>query len=237
MIDEQGNVTFNEQEQALVDKVVQERLAREQGKYEGHEDYKAIVEELQGFGYTGTPSEIRAVIKAQREENQRQAELAALQEQARTQGTSPELLAEMKELKKELSELKGERQAQKQAAEQQQKVNESWNAQVKEMNEAYPDVDLEALPNDPKFARFVKGKAGIPLKELYEDFVEFVGETQAETIAKVKSKETRSTASGKGASPAGGNHGLTQDQMATVDEWNKKNPKMKMTYKQFADRL
>jgi len=236
MIDETGKVTFTPEEQSVVDRVVQDRLAREQTKYDGHEDYKGIVEELQSFGYAGTPKEIREAIKTQREENQRQAELAQLQEQARTQGTSPELLAEMKELKKELNELKGERNASKQAEETKRKADESWSEQVTEMAEAHPDVDLAELPNDPKFAKFAKGKA-LPLKELYEDFVDFVGEAQAEVIAKVKSKQERSTGSGKGASPSGGNHGLNQEQMDTVDQWNKTNPKMKMSYKQFSDRL
>ncbi|MDR3599377.1 MAG: hypothetical protein P4L49_02660 [Desulfosporosinus sp.] len=231
-----GKVVFDETEQAEVNRVVQERLAREQGKYADHEEYKGIEEELKAFGYAGTPKEIRETIKAQREETQRQAELVKLQEQAKTQGISPELLAEMKELKKELSELKGERQVQKQAAEAKTKLEANWNAQVKEMTEAHPDVDLEALPNDPKFTKFAKGK-NLPLKELYEDFVDFVGETQAGAIAKAKSKEQRSTGSGKGANSTGKNHGLSQDQMNTVDQWNKQNPKMKMSYQQFADRL
>ncbi len=236
MIDETGKVTFNEQEQTELNRVIEERLARERGKFENHDDMKAIVEELQAFGYKGTPKEIREVIKTQREEALKQTELAALEAQAKADGTTPALLAKIDKLEKQLSELAGERNVSKQAEDAKRAADESWNAQVAEMATAYPDVDLAELPKDPKFAKFVKGK-NLPLKEIYEDFVEFIGAAEAETIAKVKSKETRSTGSGKGASSPGGSHGLTKDQMDLVDDWNRSNPKMKMSYKQFADRL
>jgi len=236
MIDETGKVTFTPEEQAVVDKAIQERIARVEGKYADYEDLKGIDEELSAFGYQGTAKERREAIKAQREAIAKQTELEELQKQSKEQGTSPELLAEMRELKKELNELKGERQAQKQVADDKQKANDSWNKQVKEMTEAYADVDLDQLAEDPKFKKFAKGK-GLPLKELYEDFVDFIGETEAETIAKVKSKEERSTSSGKSKGSDGGHHGLNEGQKKVVDDWNRKNPELKMSYKEYADKL
>lgn len=235
-IKEDGTVYFNEQEQPEINRIVEDRLARERSKYSDYEDLKGLDEELAAFGYQGTAKERREAIKAQREEIAKQAELEELQRQSQLQGTSPELLAEIKELKKELGELKGERQAQKQAADEKKQADEAWSKQVKEMTEAYPDVDLDTLADDAKFKKFAKGKS-LPLKELYEDFAEFIGETEAATIAKVKSKEERSTSSGKAKGSDGGSHGLSDDQKKVVDDWNRKNPDMKMSYKEYSDKL
>ena len=224
--------TFTQED---VDKIVGERLAREKGKYADYEDVKGIAEELKAYGYQGTPAEIRQAIKQQREEAQRQNELHELQEQAQNEGTSPELLKEIKELKSELSEIKGERTAIKQAEEKKKQADEAWNNQVKEFTATYGDVDLDQLALNPKFVKFVKGKH-LPLKELYEDFIDFVGETEVEAIKKVMSKEQRSTSGGKGTN-TGGDYGLTDSQKKTVEEWNRKNPNMKMSYKEYAEKL
>lgn len=230
MIDETtGKVTFNETEQAELNRIIEDRLARERSKYSDYEDLKGIDQELAAFGYQGTAKERREALKAQREEIAKQAELEELQRQSKTQGTSPELLAEIKELKKELGELKGERNASKQAEEAKKAADEAWSKQVKEMTESYPDVDLDALAEDPKFKKFAKGK-GLPLKELYEDFAEFIGETEAQTIARVKSKEERSTSSGKGKGSEGNGHGLTDNQRRLAKENG-------MTEKEYADLL
>lgn len=235
MIKEDGSVVFEGAEQQELDRIVGERLAREKSKYADHDEIKGIVEELQQFGYEGTPTEIRQAIKMQREEVARQQELQQLQEQARQEGTSPELLAEIKELKKELSEIKGERTAIKQAEEDKKSKDEAWNKQLSEFNEAYENVDLDKLAVNPKFQKFVKGKS-LPLKELYEDFVDFIGETEAEAIKKVMSKEQRSTSGGKGTG-TGGSYGLTDTQKATLAEWNEENPQLKMSEKEYAERL
>lgn len=229
MKDENGKVIFDADEQAEIDRVVQERLNRERSKYNDYEDVKAITEELKAFGYEGTPAEIRAAIKQQREEIQKQQELEELQQQANDEGTSPELLAEIKELKKELSTLKGERDAQKEAEEQKKANDEAWNKQVNEFKEVHPEVDLDALADDKKFAKFVKGK-NMPLLELYEDFMDFTGESDAEIAARIAIKKERSTGSGKEASSEGSTHGLTlrQQQLAKSNG---------MTYKEYADYL
>jgi hypothetical protein len=211
-IDESGNVTFTAEEQAKVDSIVQERLARAKAeKPADYDDLQEIAKELEAFDFTGTPAEKKAAIKAARAELTAQKELEELQKQAKTEGTSPELLKEIKELKKEIGELKGERQAQKQAEESRKQADEKVNEQIAAMQEKHSDVDLKALLEDQKFVKFAKGK-NLPLVELYEDFVEFVGETEAATIAKVKSKEERSTGSGKNSGSPGGNYGLTDNQ-------------------------
>jgi hypothetical protein len=178
MKDETGKVTFDADEQKEVDRIVQERLARAKTP-EDYNELKEIEKELEEFGFKGTVSEKKAAIKAQREQYQKQAELEELQAQAKAEGTSPELLGEIKELKKEINELKGEREAFKKAEESKKQAQEAWNMQVKEMQETHPDVDLEKLAQNQKFLKFIKGK-GLALKESYEDFVEFIGEQEAE---------------------------------------------------------
>lgn len=242
MKDETGKVTFDTEEQNEVNRIVEERLAREKGKYADYEDVKGIAEELKAYGYQGTPAEIRQAIKQQREETQRQNELQELQEQAKTEGTSPELLAEIKEAKRiakeasdKLKEYETKEQSKMKEVEAKKEADEAWNKQVKEFTETYGDVDLDQLALNPKFVKFVKGKH-LPLKELYEDFIDFVGETEVEAIKKVMSKEQRSTSGGKGTN-TGGDYGLTDSQKKTVEEWNRKNPNMKMSYKEYAEKL
>jgi len=228
-IREDGTVVFEGAEQLELDRIVGERLSREKAKYSDYDDLKGLDEELKAFGYEGTAKERREAIKAQREAIATQAELEELQEQAKEEGTSPQLLAEIKELKKELAEIKSERLAKKTESENKTKADEAWNKQVTEFQEEYADVDLDKLAENPKFKKFIKGKA-LPLKELYADFTDFIGETEVEAIVKMKAKEDRSTGSGKGSGNEGGNYGLTPGQQALC----KKNG---MAYKEYSEIL
>jgi hypothetical protein len=197
--------------QADIDRIVEERLARERKKYGDYDELKEIEKELEGFGYTGTAAEKKAAIKTQREQYAKQQELADLQEEADEKGASPELLSEIKQLKSEIAELKGEREAIKKAETEKKVADEAFNNQVQEFNEEYPDVDLAKVGENPKFLKFAKGRAGT-LAELYTDFVDFVGETEKEldTLRKtVEAKEANqknadsSTGSVKGDKPIG----------------------------------
>jgi hypothetical protein len=180
--------TFSE---ADVNRIVQERLARVKKEVpEDYEELKGISEELDGFGYSGTPAEKRAILKAQREEQAKQKELSELQEEADQKGASPELLSEIKQLKNEIAELKGEREAVKQAEKEKKSADEAFNKQVNEFNESYPDVDLAKVGENPKFLKFAKGRAGT-LAELYSDFVDFVGETEKELETLKKTMEAK----------------------------------------------
>lgn len=241
-IDENGKVTFNEQEQAKVDEIIKERLARvKPQKPEDYDTLKELEEELSAFGFTGTAAEKREAIKKQREAYQQQAEIDKLEQQAREEGMTKAAAKRIKDLEDKLAKnakyiesLQEKDNKKKTEAENKRKADEEWNKQVKEFQEAYEDVDLDSLANNKKFTKFIKGK-NLSLKELYEDFVDLIGETQAEAIIKVKSKESRSTSSGKGSS-SGGNHGLTTAERKVVDDWNKRNPRMQMTYKEYAER-
>jgi len=239
MIDETGKVTFNEQENAEISKIIGDRLARE-GVY----DLKEIAESLKEFGYTGTPAEVKQAIKEQAEYNrtqtaeaQKRAEIDALKEQARNEGTSPELLAEIKALKADLTEIKGERTAQKQAEAQKIEFDNLRNTQIDEFrtNEKTKAIDLEKLNENPKFVKFLSNtkysKGKDYLVKVYEDFVDLIGGAETEAIAKLKANADRSTSSGRNAGDASsGTYGLNARQMALADENG-------MTYKQYHDNL
>lgn len=216
--------------QADVDRIIGERLTRERSKFESElQEYKETLSELDDFGYTGTVAEKREAIRAYKAELSKAQEIETLQQEAQQTGTSPELLAEIKELKKELAEIKGERQAKEKELKAKIEAEESWNKQFNEFKEAYPDVDETKLNENQKFLKFIKNKSGT-LKELYEDFIELVGETETAAIAKVISKNERSTGSGKSSSADGGGYGLTDSQKTLAQRAG-------LTYKEYSEYL
>jgi hypothetical protein len=221
--------------QAEVDSIIAARLGRE-----GIHDAKEIVELLKDFGYEGTPAEIKVVLreqakvaKAEREQATKQKELEDLQDQAKQTGTSPELLAEIKALKSEIAELKQKDQEKTKEVEEKQKADQHWNDMVKEFNDKYPDIDLDKLGQNQKFYKFFQNSnPSLTLAQVYENYVELVGETEKSAIEKVKSNLERSTSSGKNKGNAndGGTYGLTARQQALADEAG-------ISYKKYADGL
>jgi len=235
MKDETGKVIFDQEEQAVVDRIVQERLARAKTP-EDYEHLKDIEKELEDFGWQGTAAEKKEAIKAYKQELKAQQELEALEQQAKTTGKDPELLQAIKTLEKKIETLEGERNAHKQTEAQKKQAEEAWNKQVTEFQEAFTDVNLEALEKNAKFIDFIQG-SGWSLKTAYEKYLKIINEAEKEAFVKAISKESRSTPSGKGGGDHdGGSYGLNADEKAFVDEHNRKYPKMKMTYKEYSER-
>lgn len=242
--DDQGNSpqekTYTQSE---LDKMISERLEKAKTNYETElSEYKAALDELDEFGYTGTPSEKKAAIKQYKEMVRNQNELEELQSQAEEEGLTPVLTKKIKELEDALrksnsfvEEMMKEREAKKKEAEIQKERDTTWNKQVIAFEKEFPDVDLEALDKNTKFIKYIKGKSGVTLVELYKDFLEFVGETETETIKKIKTKDLRSTFGSRGNDDkSSGSYGLTDEQKKHVDEWNSKYPHLKMSYKEYA---
>ena len=221
--------TFTQDE---LDRIIAERLHREKTKNENEmREYNELLSELTDFGYTGSVQDVKALIRSQKEEVKKQQEYESLQSEASQSGTSPELLAEMRELKKELEVIKAERLSNEKALKEKKEQEEKWEKNFNEFTESFPNVDLNKLNDNQKFIKFIKNKNGT-LKELYEDFVELVGETEAEIVARTKSKDLRSTSSGKtvGASDSGASYGLTDNQKRLAKEND-------MTYKEYAEAM
>lgn len=233
MLDEQGNLidetgnggqnqtpdkTFT---QAEVDGIIAARLGRE-----GIHDAKEIVELLKDFGYEGSPAEIKVILreqakeaKAQREQAAREKELEDLQDQAKQSGTSPELLAEIRELKAEIAGLKKKDEEKAKAKEAKAKEQELWASYVTEFKEKHPDIDLDKLGSNQKFQKFFEdSNPRLTLTQVYDNYVDLVGGAEKAAIEKLKSNVDRSTSSGRNkGTDTGGTYGLTarQQELAT----------------------
>lgn len=239
MKDENGKIVFDADEQAEVNRIVGERLARvKSDKPEDYEDLQEIAKDLEEFGYTGTPAEKKAAIKAYKEslKGQQQSSYQEEIEHAAGDGEIPdEKVINALAKKFGVPAEKVEKAIKKvisldEAEEQKQKADESWNKQVKDFEEKYENISVEKLAQDQKFIKFAKGK-GLPLVELYEDYIEFLGDSEKEFTAKIQSNIDRSTSSGKQKGDAlGGTYGLNDKQQALAKENG-------MTNKEYAEGL
>lgn len=99
-----------------------------------------------------------------------------------------------------------------------------------EFREIHPDVDCGKLVHNEAFLKFCGSRLGKePMSELYDDFTEIVGGAEKAGSAKAGTKKERATGSGSGTVEGS----LTASQQKALDEWNQRNPRMKMTAKEF----
>lgn len=227
-MDDNQEKTFT---QAEVDHIVGERLSRvktpTQTTPTDYDDLKEIATILEDFDYAGmTIAEKKVAFKAQADQYKAQKELAELQEQD-TVTTADQ--KRINKLEKELLEIRGELQAPKKAEEQKKQIEDSAKKEIAEFNEKFTDIDTDKVLNDAKFMKFANKKAGT-LTELYEDYIEFIGETESEMIVKSMSKESRTTSSGKATNNDGGNYNLTENQKQLAK-------KSGMTFKEYEEIL
>ena len=100
---------------------------------------------------------------------------------------------------------------------------------TKDFLEKHPEVDLVKLDGNPLFRRFCGSRYGMEsLAKLYEDYREIVDGAEKAARAAVQSRSKRSTGSG-----GGGGDILTAKQRASLEAWNRANPDMKMTAREF----
>ena len=114
-----------------------------------------------------------------------------------------------------------------------ERARAEWMRQdAQEFAEAYPEVNPGTLEADPKFRRFCGDRLyNVPLVTLYEDYMEVVGEAAKTAQAKRDDKQSRGTGAGGGS----GNKVLTAKQREELENWNRANPNMKMTEKEFRE--
>lgn len=216
--------------QADLDRIVGERLAREKSKVADYDDLKEVAETLKAFGYEGSIAETKVRLKMEAEARRKTAELQELEEEAENEGTSPKLLAEIKALKKEIADIKEDKTKQQKAVEDQKKADEKLQTDLKELTDKYPEVDFEKLDQNKKFVKFIgDSKPGLTLLQLYENYIDLIGDVEKAAIEKIKANDDRSTFSGKAkADPAGGTYGLSDYQQKLAKENG-------MTNKEFAE--
>lgn len=221
--------TFTQED---VDRIVGERLTRAKASTADYDDLKEVAETLKEFGYQGSVAEVKAVLKQQAEERRKAAELVELEEEAEKTGTSPELLAKINKLEKELEKIEKDKQKQQKDQDAKVQAEESFQKQVTEFKESFPDIDVDKLNENQKFIKFISNsKPGLSLKEIYENYIDLVGGAEKAAIEKIKANDDRSTFSGKNkAEPSGGTHGLSEHQQKLAKENG-------MTFKEYSELL
>ena len=100
---------------------------------------------------------------------------------------------------------------------------------VTSFKQQYPGVDMIALANNPSFRKFCGTRFGVErMTDLYADFKEFVGNVETAAVVKNDGRRQRSTGSGQAGGPV-----MTVAQKQALAEWNRRNPDLKMTPKEF----
>ena len=186
--------------------------------------------EIAGLGiinpYTEQPFQSLEDLKAygaKFREDQRKAE-------AKKRGTTVEALQEEEADRDFLRRMRQAEADRNRAAQEQAQQTAFMMADLQRFQSEHPDVDVEKLEKNEKFLRFAgKRLYKEPLSELYDDFVAIVSESEQAAVARAAGKRSRSTGGGQGGS--GG--ALTPGQQAELEAWNRENPEMKMTAKEF----
>lgn len=97
----------------------------------------------------------------------------------------------------------------------------------------FPDVDIGKVEKDAAFRKFAGSRLyKEPIADLYRDYREMMGNAKKAGEASASSKRDRGTGGGGG----GESVNLTPSQQRALSEWNRENPGMKMTAKEFLKR-
>ena len=208
--------------------------ARRSGSQEGYKRaQKEVDEQIAAFGRTDprTGKAIRNMADlVSFFEGQEEAEVEA--EAAQTK-KSKEIVRREREAKRlgerELEKQRKEREDNQRKAEE----REFFAKDYAEFVETHGKELFDKLAADPDFNDYAEGKIGKwPLEKIYNGYQKLTGKAEQRGTAKRTSKEDRSTGTGS----AGGGDGLTAAQRAGLDEWNKRNPRMAMTAKEWLSR-
>jgi len=235
MADEIIDEVVEEQEktftQADLDRIVQDRVARENKKFEDlNNELQEFDSILTDFDYSGMSlKEKKEMLRQQAAEYKRQKETQELNSKAENLQTSPEILQAIEELKSKVD--KYEREAENNAAEQRRlkEAQEKSTAMINEFTTKYPEINIEELVVHPKFSKFFNASnANLTFTEAYEIYAELFGEVETKT--KGESNKQRSTASGKQAGNVGRSFGLTDHQRKLADQNN-------ISYERYAELL
>lgn len=96
--------------------------------------------------------------------------------------------------------------------------------------ERWPGVDPGRLERSPQFRRFAGDRMyRQPLCQLYADFAALVMDAGQAAQARWERRWARSTGGGAG----GGAEPLTPEQRRCLDQWNRENPGLEMTAREF----
>lgn len=156
---------------------------------------------------------------------------AKLEERAKKEGKDISVLEEEEANREFMTKMRKEHEAKNKPSSDNFVASDVLDFVNKHPEFASPEK-LSSLENNKSFRTFCGSRYGVePLSELYESYVEFVGETGKSAVVKSNSRTERSTGTG-----GDGGDMLTPSERKALKEWNEAYPEMKMTPKEFKSR-
>jgi hypothetical protein len=188
--------------QSEVDRIVQERLARDRKKVEPSLSFI----ERQAKKHGLSPEDyIRAV--------EEQEALESVKDEAEEKGVDPETLLELKRSKEKLAELERKEAEERAKRDAEEAQRGEWEKQVADFTAAYPGVDVAKLAENAEFMDFIKDlNPSLPLTRMYERFTKYSDAEKAARKANADANSQRSTSSGRDVSSGGVDYGLSDHQ-------------------------
>ena len=177
--------------------------------------------------YTNQPIRTRAQLN----EYSTAAQEAQIRERAEQENRpAAEIRREMED--RRLADQKRSEDAQKKSERDAEERRKAFlQADAADFMDRYPDVDIMTLQQNRTFREFCGSRFGNePLGDLYESYLKLFG--KAAEGQKNESKTARGVGGGTGTAGSG----LTAAQQRELDAWNRTNPDMKMTAKEFLNR-
>ena len=157
---------------------------------------------------------------------------AEIAKKARETGKSVSQLTEEEEAAEYIRRKRQEESEAESKRREEDKQKEFFKNDLLDFMDRYPAVDVQKLDNNQAFRKFCGSRYGKePLADLYESYVELVGDASKAATIKAEAKSARSTGTGEK-----GGEVLSPAQKKALDEWNKMNPEMAMTPKEFLSR-
>lgn len=156
-----------------------------------------------------------------------------LTKEATDTGENVEQLIERKQLKK-LLELHNAKEAARVAElERDKEAKAKAAADLAEFKETFPNINADALFKDEDFMDYADGKIGRrTLVELYNSYMRLSNKSATAARYRADSRAERATGTGK----TGEKVVITREQAIMLAQWNRDNPDMKMTAKEFLNR-
>lgn len=159
---------------------------------------------------------------------------AAIKEKAEASGRSVEEVTEEENDKDFVRNLRRKVQAEETPAQPSAEESEAEfiRRDVLDFVEKFPDVDLARLEANESFLKFCGTRfKKEPLANLYGDFIAVVGGAKEAAAVRAADRAQRSTGGG-----VSGGSMMTPEQMGALEKWNRENPELQMTAKEFLSR-
>lgn len=205
------------------------QAARHQGEQAGYEKaIREINERIRRSGMSNPESGERISDIEGLEAVGKAFKRRSYQARAEKEGRSVEEIAEEEENREYIRSAR-QRDAEAEKERKAKEQRQAWiENDIQTFRDRYPEEDMDALVKNKTFLRFCGSRLGREsMADLYEDFTAL----SLSAKATKSDKKERATASGGG----GESVRLTAAQQRSLDEWNRNNPEMKMSAKEFLE--